>query len=176
MKRVATEGLVCALVVFPTAAAAQNGIKITGLGTSSSVPWGVVVLLTLLTLLPALLLCMTPLVRLLVVFHFLRQALGTQTAPTNQTLIGLSLILTWFLMQPVLASIQQVAIVPFQQGRVSAMDAVERGSVPLRDYMLHYARAEGPGAVRGHREDSAAAAAGRIAACALWHRPTSCRN
>jgi len=83
---------------------------------------------------------MTPFVRILVVFHFLRQALGTQTAPTNQTLIGLTLILTWFLMQPVMTSIQQTAIVPFQEGRVSAMDAVERGSVPLRDYMLRYAR------------------------------------
>ncbi len=64
-------------------------------------PWTIVLLLTLLTLLPALLLSMTPLVRLLVVFHFLRQALGTQSAPTNQTLIGLSLVLTYFLMQPV---------------------------------------------------------------------------
>jgi flagellar biosynthetic protein FliP len=119
---------------------AQGGIKITGLGANTSVPWGVVVLLTLLTLLPALLLCMTPFVRILVVFHFLRQALGTQTAPTNQTLIGLSLILTWFLMQPVMTSVQQTAVVPFQEGRLTAMDAVERGAVPLRDYMLRYAR------------------------------------
>ena len=55
----------------------------------------------MLTLVPAILLSMTPFVRLLVVFHFLRQALGTQTAPSNQTLIGLALILTFFLMQPV---------------------------------------------------------------------------
>lgn len=132
---------VLAVIVFSSQlAVAQGGIRITGLGSNSSVPWGVVVLLTLLTLLPALLLCMTPFVRILVVFHFLRQALGTQTAPTNQTLIGLSLVLTWFLMQPVMTSIQQTAVVPFQEGRLSAMDAVERGSIPLRDYMLRYAR------------------------------------
>ena len=69
---------------------------------ASGVPWSIVLLLTLLTMLPALMLAMTPLVRLLVVFHFLRQALGTQSAPTNQTLIGLSLVLTYFLMQPVI--------------------------------------------------------------------------
>lgn len=108
--------------------------------TSGSVPWNIVVLLTLLTLLPALLLSMTPFVRLLVVFHFLRQALGTQTTPSNQTLIGLSLILTFFLMQPVGAAIGQAAVVPFEQGRVDAMQAVERASGPLRHFMLKYAR------------------------------------
>lgn len=110
------------------------------MGGNGSVPWGIVVLLTLLTLLPAILLCMTPFVRLLVVFHFLRQALGTQTTPTNQTLVGLALVLTWFLMQPTLVTVQQAAISPFQDGRITAMEAVERGSIPLRDYMLRYAR------------------------------------
>ena len=124
----------------PAAALADNGIRIGGPGSANSVPWSIVVFLTLLTLLPALLLCMTPFVRLLVVFHFLRQALGTQTAPTNQTVIGLSLVLTWFLMQPVIANIQQVAIAPYEKGSISAMDAVDRGSVPVRDFMLHYAR------------------------------------
>jgi len=109
-------------------------------GAQGSVPWSIVVLLTLLTLVPAILLCMTPFVRLLVVFHFLRQALGTQTTPTNQTLIGLSLVLTWFLMQPVMATVQQVAIAPFQEGRISAMEAVDRGVLPVRDFMLRYAR------------------------------------
>ena len=109
-------------------------------GASGSVPWNIVVLLTLLTLLPALLLAMTPFARLLVVFHFLRQALGTQTTPSNQTLIGLALILTLFLMQPVLASIEQTAIQPFEQGRVDVMGAIERGAGPLRQFMLHYAR------------------------------------
>lgn len=119
---------------------ADAGLRINVPGGSGSVPWGIVVLLTLLTLLPAILLCMTPFVRLLVVFHFLRQALGTQSTPTNQTLVGLSLVLTWFLMQPVVASVQQVAIVPLQRNKITAMEAVERGAIPVRDFMLKYAR------------------------------------
>jgi flagellar biosynthetic protein FliP len=109
-------------------------------GASGSVPWNIVVLLTLLTLLPALLLAMTPFARLLVVFHFLRQALGTQTTPSNQTLIGLALILTLFLMQPVMATIERTAVRPLEQGRVDVMGAIELGSGPLRQFMLRYAR------------------------------------
>ena len=109
-------------------------------GSSGSVPWNIVVLLTLLTLLPALLLAMTPFARLLVVFHFLRQALGTQTAPSNQTLIGLALILTLFLMQPVMVAVEQQAIVPFEQGRVDVLQAVELGAGPLEQFMLRFAR------------------------------------
>lgn len=111
-----------------------------GLGGSGSLPWNIVVLLTLLTLLPALLLSMTPFVRLLVVFHFLRQALGTQSTPTNQTLIGLALLLTFFLMQPVGAAIYTQAVLPLQAGHISAMAAIENGSIPLRQYMLKFTR------------------------------------
>lgn len=112
----------------------------TNAGAAGSVPWNIVVLLTLLTLLPALLLAMTPFARLLVVFHFLRQALGTQSTPSNQTLIGLALILTLFLMQPTLAAIHRTAIVPYEENRIDAMAAVELGSGPLRQFMLKYAR------------------------------------
>ena len=111
-----------------------------GPGAAGSVPWTIVVLLTLLTLLPALLLSMTPFVRLLVVFHFLRQALGLQSTPSNQTLIGLSLILTYFLMQPVGEEIYRVAAQPLEQGSITAMEATSRASGPLRLFMLKYAR------------------------------------
>ena len=107
---------------------------------NGSTPWNIVVLLTLLTLIPALLLSMTPFVRLLVIFHFLRQALGTQTTPSNQTLIGLSLILTYFLMQPVGSAIYANALLPLQSGSVDTLGAIERGSGPMRDFMLKYAR------------------------------------
>jgi flagellar biosynthesis protein FliP len=107
---------------------------------NSSVPWTIVFTLTLLTLIPAIVLSMTPMVRLLVVFHFLRQALGTQTAPSNQVLMGLGLMMTWFLMQPVLGEIEKQAVQPFQQGRISGWEAIEKGSDPLRLYMLRYAR------------------------------------
>ena len=109
-------------------------------GAAGSVPWNVVVLLTLLTLLPALVVAVTPFTRLLIVFHFLRQALGTQTAPSNQTLIGLSLVLTYFLMQPVGAAIYQSAVVPFEQGKLDAWAAFEQGGPPLRHFMLRFAR------------------------------------
>ena len=109
-------------------------------GAGGSVPWNIVVLLTLLSLLPALLVALTPFTRLLIVFHFLRQALGTQTAPSNQTLIGLALVLTYFLMQPVGGAIYQAAIVPFEQGQVDVLGAVRRGVPPLRRFMLKYVR------------------------------------
>jgi len=115
-----------------------NEIRITGVG-QGSLPWTIIVLLTLLTLIPSLLLCMTPFARLLVVFHFLRQSLGLQTTPTNQTLIGLALVLTFFLMQPVGANIYQSSIAPLQSGHISALEALERGSGPIKHFMLHYA-------------------------------------
>jgi flagellar biosynthetic protein FliP len=105
-----------------------------------SVPWSVVVLLTALTLIPSVLVCMTPFARLLIVFHFLRQALGLQTTPSNQTLIGLSLILTFFLMQPVANQIYQESYVPMQAGQITTMDAVARAEDPIRHFMSHYAR------------------------------------
>jgi len=123
-------------------AAAQGPIlQLPGLtvrGDSTSVT--IILILTLLTLLPALLLSMTPFVRILVIFHFLRQALGTQTTPTNQTLIGLALFLTYFVMQPVGSAIHEQAIVPFEHGKMTALQAVERGSVPLKRFMLDYTR------------------------------------
>jgi flagellar biosynthetic protein FliP len=115
-------------------------IALPGGSGSGSLSWTIVVLLTFLTLIPSLLLCMTPFARLLIVFHFLRQALGLQTTPTNQTLIGLALILTFFLMQPVGATIYSDAITPLQDGKISAMDALQRGSVPVRQFMVHYVR------------------------------------
>ena len=126
----------------PKATPAPNEIRITmpGAPGSGSLSWTIVVLLTFLTLIPSLLLCMTPFARLLIVFHFLRQALGLQTTPTNQTLIGLSLVLTFFLMQPVGASIYQQAVTPLEQGQISAMEALERGSVPMHQFMMHYVR------------------------------------
>jgi flagellar biosynthetic protein FliP len=105
-----------------------------------SAPWAIVVGLTLLTLLPALLLAMTPMVRLLVVFHFLRQALGTQTAPSNQLLMGLALMMTWFLMQPVLLQVDQQAVTPYRNGAITGEAALAAGIAPVKQYMLHYAR------------------------------------
>lgn len=116
------------------------GLPLGGLAPGSSLPWNIVVLLTLLTLVPAILLSMTPFVRLLVVFHFLRQALGTQSTPSNQTLIGLALLLTFFLMQPVGANIYADAIVPLEAGQITMMSALDRSVTPMRRFMLRYTR------------------------------------
>jgi len=105
-----------------------------------SSPWAIVVGLTLMTLLPALLLAMTPMVRLLVVFHFLRQALGTQTAPSNQILMGLALMMTWFLMAPVLTEVEAKATTPYRQGTITGEEAIQAGMAPVKTYMLRYAR------------------------------------
>src|ERR1700727_413680 len=134
-----------ALGADSNAVANSSGTKVNNsiaseLSGSKSVPWSIVVGLTLLTLLPALLLSMTPLVRLLVVFHFLRQALGTQTAPSNQVLMGLALMMTWFLMQPVLQEVEQKAVIPYRAGAISGEDALDRGVQPVKQYMLRYAR------------------------------------
>jgi flagellar biosynthesis protein FliP len=124
-------------------AAAAHGpiLQLPGLTVrGDATPISIIVLLTLLALLPSILLCMTPFVRILLIFHFLRQAVGTQTAPTNQTLLGLSLFLTYFIMQPVGAAVYTQAIVPFESGRVNVWQALDRGAVPVRGFMLGYAR------------------------------------
>jgi flagellar biosynthetic protein FliP len=110
------------------------------LQASNSTPWTILFVLTLITLLPAILMAMTPLVRLLVVFHFLRQALGTQTAPSNPTLLGLALMMTWFLMTPVLSQVDQQAVEPYRAGQITGMDAIDRGSRPVKHFLLRYAR------------------------------------
>ncbi|HUA01643.1 MAG TPA: flagellar type III secretion system pore protein FliP [Candidatus Aquilonibacter sp.] len=128
-------------VLTPVAAAQASVPAIPGLTSKGEpVSWTILLLLTVLTVLPAIVLSMTPFVRILVVFHFLRQALGTQTTPTNQTLIGLALFLTYFLMAPVGNAIQQTAIVPLEHGRISAWEAIDRSSVPMKAFMLKYAR------------------------------------
>ena len=123
----------------PATVAAPDPLA-TAMKGGGSTPWSIVVGLTLLTLLPALLLSMTPMVRLLVVFHFLRQALGTQTAPSNQILMGLALMMTWFLMAPVLTEVEVKATNPYRQGTMTGEVAIERGIEPVKTYMLRYAR------------------------------------
>ena len=116
-----------------------GSIPVPGL-PGENVPWSIIILLTTLTLIPSILVCMTPFARLLIVFHFLRQALGLQTTPSNQTLIGLSVILTFFLMQPVMDKIYHVAIIPMQAGQITAIQAVTRAEDPMRQFMAHFVR------------------------------------
>lgn len=133
--------MVALLLAAKTAAAAPLLPDLNArLQPSNSTPWTILFVLTLITLLPAILMAMTPLVRLLVVFHFLRQALGTQTAPSNPTLLGLALMMTWFLMTPVLTQVDQQAVEPYRAGQITGMDAIDRGSQPVKHFLLRYAR------------------------------------
>lgn len=107
---------------------------------NSSTPLQIVVLLTLLSFIPAILISMTCFTRLIVVFHFVRQALGTQEAPNNQILIGLALFITLFVMSPTLTQIYDHAYLPMTEGQITQTEALERGLVPLRAHMLKHTR------------------------------------
>jgi flagellar biosynthetic protein FliP len=101
-----------------------------------SAPLQIVLLLTLLTFLPAMLMTMTSFTRIVIVLHFLKQALGTQEAPSNQVLLGLTLFLTAFIMAPVGERINTVAVQPAIAGEVGVAEAVNRAMPPLREFML----------------------------------------
>jgi flagellar biosynthetic protein FliP len=100
----------------------------------------VALLLAALSLLPALIMSVTPFLRITLVLHFLRQALGTQTAPSNQVLLGLSLFLTALVTQPLAAQLQEESWAPYRVGRKTLEQAVIDGAIPLRKFLLKYAR------------------------------------
>ena len=96
--------------------------------------------LTALTFIPAGLLMMTSFTRIIIVLSLLRHALGTQTSPPNQVLVGLSLFLTFFIMSPVLDRAYTEAYLPLTENRISFTEAVDRGAAPFRSFMLKQTR------------------------------------
>ncbi|MCE9602283.1 MAG: flagellar type III secretion system pore protein FliP [Gemmatimonadetes bacterium] len=115
---------------------AENGGE--GLRMNGTV--GVVIMMGLLSLLPTLVLMTTGFTRILVVLYFLRQALGTQTSPPAPLIAGLALILTGFVMAPTMTRLNQEAITPWLDGRIQQVEMLEKGTVPLRDFMLRQTR------------------------------------
>jgi len=99
----------------------------------------IVILLTILTLLPSILMMLTGFTRIIIVLSFVRQALGMQQTPPNQILIGLALFLTFFVMQPVLTQVYEEAYVPFSEGRIEQDEFIEKAMEPTRDFMLFQA-------------------------------------
>jgi flagellar biosynthetic protein FliP len=97
-------------------------------------------MLTALSFLPAILLMMTGFTRIIIVLGLLRQALGTSSAPPNQVLVGLALFLTFFIMAPVFDKIYVDAYQPLAENKISFTDALEKGSAPLKDFMLKQTR------------------------------------
>jgi flagellar biosynthetic protein FliP len=111
-----------------------------GGGTQWSLSIQTLLLLTSLTFLPALLLMMTSFTRIIIVFSLLRHALGTQTSPPNQVLVGLALFLTFFIMAPVGEKIYAEAYQPLAENKIGFQQALDRGAVPLRTFMLKQTR------------------------------------
>jgi flagellar biosynthetic protein FliP len=145
LSRITIRVLFVALLIAagPAGAAAQApqdlSVQIEGMGTVSA-PLQIVVLMTLLTFLPAALVMMTSFTRIAIVFHFMRTALGTQEIPSNQMVIGLTLFLTAFIMAPTAARINELAIQPTLAGEIDVTTAMERGTPPLREFMLRQTR------------------------------------
>lgn len=109
-------------------------------GTSYSVPIQTLLFFTALSFLPALMLLMTGFTRIVIVLSLVRQALGTQAAPPNQVIIGLSLFLTMFVMGPTLDRVYDQAYKPFAANQISFDEALKRGEVPMREFMLRQTR------------------------------------
>ena len=95
----------------------------------------ILITLTLIALAPTIIIMMTSFTRIIIVLHFTRSALNTQTAPPNQILIGLALILTFFIMEPTITRINEEAIQPFEAGTIDQSEALEKGMAPLREFM-----------------------------------------
>ncbi len=143
MKRAA---LCLVLMALPFAAAAGPGLPALTVhsapdgGETWSLTIQVLVLMTALTLLPAIVLMMTSFTRVIIVLAFLRQALGTAQTPPNQVLIGLALFLTFFIMSPVFTKAYNNGVEPYLNGKADIEQAVHSGVKPLRQFMLHQTR------------------------------------
>jgi flagellar biosynthesis protein FliP len=105
-----------------------------------SAPMQIIVLLSLLAVLPAVIMSVTPFLRITVVLHFLRQALSTQGTPSNQVLIGLALFLTLVIMQPVVTDMYHKGWEPLEAGHVTWQQAWSDGSEPLKAFLVRYVR------------------------------------
>ncbi len=137
--------LLCLMIPF--AVLAQTGglpavTSTPGAGGSQTYTLSIQTLITLtaLTFIPAALLMMTSFTRIIIVLSILRHALGTQTSPPNQVIVGLSLFLTFFIMSPVLEKVYTDAYLPLSENRISFVEAVDRGATPLRSFMLKQTR------------------------------------
>ncbi len=143
----AASGVVAGVVLVPLPAMAQAASSslpiLVGAGTggnSYSVPIQTLLFFTALSFLPAVLLLMTGFTRIVIVLSLLRQALGTQSAPPNQVIIGLSLFLTMFVMGPTLDRVYQDAYVPYTTNAIGFEQALQKAEAPMREFMLKQTR------------------------------------
>ena len=146
MSRGARAALIAIALVLPFAALAAPGIPAfnsqpaPGGGTAYSLPVQTLLLMTSLTFLPAALLMMTSFTRIIIVLSLLRQALGAQSSPPNQVLVGLALFLTLFIMGPVFDKIYTDAYLPMQENKIQMSEAMDKGVQPLKEFMTRQTR------------------------------------
>ena len=107
---------------------------------SLSTPVRMLLVLTVLSLAPSILIMMTSFTRIIIVLHFVRTAIGTQTAPPNQILIGLALFLTLFIMWPTFQQINTDAIQPLDRGEITQTEFLEKAETPIREFMIKDAK------------------------------------
>jgi len=138
--------LLISLWLLPISAWAENSLPLinttpsaTG-GQDYSLSLQTLILLTSLTFLPAALLMMTGFTRIIIVLSLLRQALGTQSAPPNQVMIGLALFLTMFVMTPVIDKIYAEAYQPLSENKITMQEALDKGVTPLKEFMMKQTR------------------------------------
>ena len=130
--------LATSLIPIPTLSAVQ--IATGKSGVSLGGPLDIVLLMTLLTVLPALFVSVTPFLRIVIVLHFLRQALGTQTVPSNQVLIGLAMFLTLVIVQPVASDIHANVWLPLEKGELTTQQAWDHAAGPVKTFLLRFTR------------------------------------
>lgn len=147
LRRAARVAPVLILCLAPALAYAQaNGLPAFNAspgphgGTTYSLSVQTMLLLTMLSFLPAMLLMMTSFTRIIIVLSLLRQALGTATTPPNQVLVGLAMFLTFFVMSPVLDRAYNDGYKPFSDGSMPMEQAVQRGVAPFKTFMLKQTR------------------------------------
>ena len=130
--------IISLLIFEPNNAYAATGIdvNIVGLEPSGQTSLQILFLTVFIALLPSILVVMTTFTRLIIVFSFLRSALGTQQMPPNQVLIGLALMLTVFIMNPYIQRINENAFTPFSEGLITQEEAIDNAMGPIREFML----------------------------------------
>lgn len=129
-------GIIIAIsCISANAASIQVGLE-SGEAQSGESALDLLFLLAMIALLPSLLLVMTSFTRIIISLSFLRSAIGTQSSPPNQVLVGFSLFMTIFIMFPTFSEIKTTAYDPFKKGEITQTEAIKQGSVPLKEFML----------------------------------------
>src|SRR5690554_2129430 len=129
-------------IAAPGISLSDNGITIQSTDDPQEISNSIklLLLLTVLSVLPSILIMMTSFTRIVIVFSFLRNSMGTQQIPPNQVVIGLSLFLTFFIMTPVISDVNQNALQPFTNNEITLEEAMDRSSDTIKDFMLDFTR------------------------------------